>query len=76
MLGGGPVVAALAAHLTAAGETSLATLGAGDAVGPARRGPGGGRACSPPPARAARGGWPSAWPAGGARTGPATSRRP
>ena len=32
MLGGGPVVEALAAHLTAAGETSLATLGAGDAV--------------------------------------------
>lgn len=29
---GGPVVAALAAHLTAAGETSLATLGAGDAA--------------------------------------------
>ena len=29
---GGPVVAALAAHLTAAGEESLATLGAGDAV--------------------------------------------
>ena len=32
VLGGGPVVAALAAHLTAAGETSLATLGAGDAA--------------------------------------------
>ena len=32
MLGGGPVVEALAAHLTAAGETSLPTLGAGDAV--------------------------------------------
>ncbi len=29
---GGPVVAALAAHLTAAGERSLATLGAGDAA--------------------------------------------